>query len=111
MAAASKVGPDLGTIGSKFERRDLIRSVLDPGASIAVGYGTLSITLKDGGSRVGVAKSVTPEAVELTGVDNAVTRIATADIATRKSESYSLMPARLAGVDGQGRLRRSDRLS
>ena len=98
---ASKVGPELGTIGSKFERRDLIRSVLDPGASIAVGYGTLSITLKDGGSRVGVAKSVTPEAVELTGVDNAVTRIATADIATRKSESYSLMPEGLQASMGK----------
>jgi putative heme-binding domain-containing protein len=98
--SASKVGPDLKTIGHKFERRDLIRSVLEPGATIAVGYATTSVALKDGGSRVGVVKSVTPEAIELTGIDGTVTRIATADIASRKSGSFSLMPAGLHATMG-----------
>ena len=99
--SGGEVGPDLGSIGNKFERREMIRAVLDPGASIAVGYGTLAITLKDGGQRVGVAKSVTAEAIELTGVDGKVAKIATADIAARKSESYSLMPAGLQASMGK----------
>ena len=33
-------GPDLAAVGDKFPRRELIRAILDPSASIAVGYGT-----------------------------------------------------------------------
>src|SRR5262249_694280 len=37
---ASRAGPDLFAIGDSYPRRELIRSVLEPSATIAVGYGT-----------------------------------------------------------------------
>ena len=45
---------------------------------------------------MGVAKSVTPEAVELTGVDHAVTRIATADIAGPGFINFRILPTTYA---------------
>lgn len=90
--SASKVGPDLVAIGDKFGRQDLIRSILDPGKEVAVGYTTTTVTLKDGSARTGVVKSVTPEAVELMGVDGVKVRIAAADIASQTTENVSLMP-------------------
>src|SRR5207248_3049945 len=43
---ASKAGPDLAFVGDKFPRRELIRSVLEPSAAIAVGYGTTIVETK-----------------------------------------------------------------
>src|SRR6478752_2009629 len=45
--SAQKAGPDLAGIGDKFLRRELIRSVLEPSAVIAVGYGTTIVQTKD----------------------------------------------------------------
>lgn len=101
--SANKVGPDLGAIGDKFEKRDLIRAVQEPGATVAVGYGATAITTKQGETRNGVVKSVTPDTVELMGVDGHVTRIATADITSNKTDDVSLMPPGLCttmGADG-----------
>src|ERR1044071_2716309 len=38
-----RAGPDLSFIGDKFPRRDLITSVLEPSANIAVGYDSTTI--------------------------------------------------------------------
>jgi putative heme-binding domain-containing protein len=47
-------GPDLFAIGDKFPRRDLIRSVLEPSAAIAIGYETTTIEKKSGEVLMGV---------------------------------------------------------
>jgi mono/diheme cytochrome c family protein len=41
--SAGRAGPDLFTIGDKFPRRELIRSILEPSASIAIGYATTTL--------------------------------------------------------------------
>src|SRR5436305_15072871 len=38
--SSSKAGPDLFAVGDKFPRRELIDAVLQPSATIAIGYGT-----------------------------------------------------------------------
>ncbi len=48
------VGPELGAIGKSFDRAYLLRSLIDPGADIAVGYGIGSVTLKDGSMISGI---------------------------------------------------------
>ena len=90
--SGNKIGPDLGAIGDKFQRRDLIRSILEPAATVAVGYGTTTIETHDGTTRVGVVKSAGPDGVEMIGVDGARVRIAAADIASRKDDDVTLMP-------------------
>ena len=42
------VGPELGAIGKKHESDYLLRSLLNPQAEVAEGYGVGSLTLKDG---------------------------------------------------------------
>lgn len=42
------VGPELGAIGKKFDPDYLLRSLIDPQAEVAEGYGVGSLTLKDG---------------------------------------------------------------
>ena len=42
------VGPELGAIGKDFDAKYLLRSLVNPGAEVATGYGIGTITLKDG---------------------------------------------------------------
>ncbi|MDC0302601.1 c-type cytochrome, partial [bacterium] len=42
------VGPELGAIGKKHDAAYLLRSLINPGAEVADGYGMGTITLKDG---------------------------------------------------------------
>jgi putative heme-binding domain-containing protein len=98
--SGGKVGPDLGAIGDKFGKRDLIRSVLEPAATVAVGYGTTTIRTKDGQSRVGVIKSSGAEVVELMGVDGVVVKVPAGEIASQSTADVSLMPAGLHAAMG-----------
>ena len=41
-------GLDLGGIGKKLSAADLFIALTDPSASIAAGYSTVTVTLKDG---------------------------------------------------------------
>jgi putative heme-binding domain-containing protein len=100
--SASKAGPDLSAIGDKFPRWELIRSVLEPSATIAVGYGTTIVELKSGDEVQGVLKESTADAIELTGADGKRVRIATRDITAQRGSTVSLMPEGLqAGLSQQ----------
>jgi putative heme-binding domain-containing protein len=48
------VGPDLSKIGSIRAGRDLLESIVLPSSTIAQGYDTLNVTMKDGESYTGV---------------------------------------------------------
>jgi putative heme-binding domain-containing protein len=93
--SSALAGPDLFAIGDKFPRRDLIRSILNPSATIAVGYGATSITRKSGDPVIGVIKQATDAWVELKGADGKAVRVETADIASQSILPDSLMPAGL----------------
>jgi putative heme-binding domain-containing protein len=100
--SATKAGPDLSGIGDKFPRSELIRSILEPSATIAVGYGTTMVQTKDGETVEGVIKQATESWIELIGVDGKPARIAMADIADQRTSEVSLMPQGLeAGLTPQ----------
>ena len=61
----SKAGPDLFAIGDKFPRPELIDAILNPSASIAVGYETTIIETKSGDEFTGVIKGASAESIEL----------------------------------------------
>ncbi|MDB6109956.1 MAG: putative glucose/L-sorbosone dehydrogenase, distantly related to bacterial beta-galactosidase [Pedosphaera sp.] len=99
---ASKAGPDLSAVGDKFPRGELIRSVLEPSATIAVGYGTTILELKSGDEIQGVLKQSTADSLELAGADGKHVRIATRDIQEQRGSTISLMPEGLqAGLSHQ----------
>ncbi len=85
-------GPDLFAIGDKFPRRELIHSILEPSAAIAVGYATTTIETESGEQHDGVVKQVTASWVELMAADGRRQRVATADIASQRTSAISLMP-------------------
>lgn len=99
---SSKAGPDLQSIGDKYPRRDLIQSVLEPSAVIAVGYGTTVVETQAGEEIQGVVKSATAESLELVGGDGRHVVVATRDIRAQHGTSVSLMPEGLeAGMTPQ----------
>ena len=88
----SKAGPDLYAVGDRFPRLELIRALLEPSASIAVGYGTTIVETKSGDSFVGIIKETTPEYLDLMGSDGKHVRIATRHIQQQRGSDASLMP-------------------
>lgn len=87
-----KAGPDLSAIADKFPRRELIRAVLEPSATVTVGYGTTVIETKDDEEYQGVIKQATAEWLELVGGDGRAVRIAMNNIRDQRTTDLSLMP-------------------
>ena len=91
----SKAGPDLFAAGDKFPRSELIQSVLEPSATIAVGYATTIVEMKSGEEVSGIVKDVSADAIELMGADGKLVRIANRDIKAQRGSNVSLMPESL----------------
>jgi putative heme-binding domain-containing protein len=90
--SSSKAGPDLFTAGDKFPRRDLITAILEPSASIAVGYGSTIIETKTGDEIVGIIKQSTDRELELKTGDGQSVHVAVTDIKSQRGSNISLMP-------------------
>jgi putative heme-binding domain-containing protein len=85
-------GPDLFAIGDKFPKAEIVRSVLEPSASIAVGYGTTIVERKSAEEVQGVIKTASDAALEMMGADGKLVRIPTGDIRQQRTSALSLMP-------------------
>jgi len=85
-------GPDLSSVGDKFQRTELIRAVLEPSSSIAVGYATTIVQTKDGEEHRGVLTQATESWIELMDAGARPVRIETADIKNQSVSEFSLMP-------------------
>jgi putative heme-binding domain-containing protein len=90
--SSSRAGPDLVATGDKFGRREIIDAVLNPSASIAVGYSTTTIETKSGEEYAGIIKQITATEVGLMGADAKLVTVPAGDIATRRTSDVSLMP-------------------
>ncbi|RYD37361.1 MAG: c-type cytochrome, partial [Verrucomicrobiaceae bacterium] len=93
--SGSKAGPDLATIGDKFEKQDLIRSVLQPSSTIAVGYDNTLIHRKDGSTTAGVIRQATSGWMELMQADGTPVKVPTSDVASSETSPVSMMPENL----------------
>src|SRR5262245_57315364 len=96
--SSARVGPDLFAISDKFSRRDLIRSVLEPSATIAVGYDTTILETKSDEEYQGVIKQATEAWIELMGWDGKTFRVATSDVVARRTGGASFMPSGMETV-------------
>lgn len=52
--AGVMAGPNLAGIGAKHDRKYMLESMMNPGASVAPGFGIVSLTLKNGNSLGGI---------------------------------------------------------
>ncbi len=90
--SSSKAGEDLSFIGDKFPRHELITAILDPSATIAIGYESTMIVNKSGDEFTGVIKQANDSYFGLMAADGKLVRIPTGEIASRHGSKISLMP-------------------
>lgn len=90
-----RVGPDLSTIGQRRNARDLLEAVIFPSSSLARGYESHALLLRDGRSLTGLITRETADTLMLRTADQNETRIARNDIEEMKPSPLSIMPAGL----------------
>jgi putative heme-binding domain-containing protein len=91
-----QVGPDMAGIGLRYNREDLMTSVLEPSKQIANGYETLIITTAEGKQLAGVFKGETGDTVRLMDAEGKLHTILKKDIDERRISPISTMPNGLA---------------
>lgn len=84
-------GPDLAGIGAKRPREYILEAIVKPNATIAPGFDTIVLTLRDGSTVAGTVAKETAETVTLRGVDGKPLPVKKSDI-TRRETAPSGMP-------------------
>src|SRR5262245_967952 len=87
--SASKAGPALLAAGDKLPRREIIDSILEPSATIAIGYGATIVQTKSGDDFTGVIKQSTDALLELMTADGGKVKIPLADIQEQRGSAVS----------------------
>jgi putative heme-binding domain-containing protein len=95
MGKERKAGPSLQTIGDKFTREQLIKSILEPSAGIHPDHATTSVTKNDGKVINGVLQLRNKKELQLLDVEGKLVRIPAGDIDFEKPSTTSLMPTGL----------------
>jgi putative heme-binding domain-containing protein len=89
------IGPDLTGVAAKYDRAEVIRSVLDPSNRIAIGYQPVIVSTRDGRVETGVVRAESESAIELVDSEARITNIPKSDIEVRRVGNTSVMPAKL----------------
>ena len=90
--AEAQKGPYLGNIAQTYTRPELARNILEPGATIAQGFATELIKLKDGSQQVGFITLESADNVKMRNVAAQEFTFAVKDIAERMKLPISVMP-------------------
>lgn len=90
------VGPDLSTIGVKYGRDELIRSILSPSAAIGYSFRSLVLGLTDGRVITGLPVEDTPDRLVIKTAEGRRISLAPRSIEDRRNSDVSLMPEGLA---------------
>jgi putative heme-binding domain-containing protein len=94
------VGPDLTAVGSRFDRRALLESILEPSKVIDEKFRNTRFTLKDGTTFTGAIEREDPEKVSVreTPFVEKATELGKADIVRREASLVSPMPEGLVNI-------------
>ncbi len=90
--AGGKVGPALDNIANVLTREQILESLIEPSARLAPGYGTVTVTLKDGQVVTGILEEESKEEIILRTSDAEPMEIAISRIEKRQN-GLSAMPA------------------
>ena len=88
----TEVGPDLSEIGKKYNRAQLLETILEPSKKIEPKYLTYVVETVEGQIITGLLVKRTLEAVVLRDAKNQLVRVATDDIELLVTQQKSLMP-------------------
>jgi putative membrane-bound dehydrogenase-like protein len=85
-------GPYLGNIAQTYKRPDLAQNILDPNKTIAQGFASEMITMKDGTQQMGFITLEGANEVKLRNIASQEFTFKTADIKERQKLPMSMMP-------------------
>ncbi|MGE3819932.1 MAG: PQQ-dependent sugar dehydrogenase [Isosphaeraceae bacterium] len=88
----AEVGPDLSTIGKKYDRAQLLESILEPSKFIDPQYVTYLVETKDGRVLSGLLVEKDDREVALRDAQNKVLRLPTSNVEHLVTQPQSLMP-------------------
>jgi putative membrane-bound dehydrogenase-like protein len=91
-----KVGPDLSNIGNILSREQILEALVDPGARLSPGFGTVKITLTDGDEATGILMSESDKEIELKTSDAEPLKIELSRISKRQNYPSGMPPMGLA---------------
>lgn len=86
------IGPELTTIGKKFDKTALLDAIINPSAAILLGYEPWLINTSDGVSYFGFIVSENKQSLTIKDVSGRQHNIATDKIVLRQKQEKSLMP-------------------
>jgi putative heme-binding domain-containing protein len=90
--AGEGYGPDLTTIGTTLQRREILRAIFFPNEKVDPKYHTTVVATRDGKTVRGLLVSETAQAVTLKPSDAPTVTIEKGQIASRRTEAMSIMP-------------------
>jgi putative heme-binding domain-containing protein len=91
-----RVGPELTDLALKYDRAELVRSILQPNTRVAEGYTSSSFELDDGTILFGMVRTEDAENLELYDNAGETRRVDKRSIVDRATSKVSLMPEGLA---------------
>ena len=91
----AQVGPDLTGLVLKYDKAEVVKSVLEPSNRLATGYQPWLLARHDGTVLTGLLRTETDTYLELADAEGKLFRVPKADIETRKLSEVSMMPAGL----------------
>lgn len=101
-SSGGEVGPSLVGIATKYNRQQLIESVLYPSKQILDGYQQTRIVTTSEQVKIGIVRSMTPEELTLVDADGKKIVLKKEDVAEQKVLEKSIMPEGLqAGLSPQ----------
>ncbi len=84
------IGPDLASIGNTLNRKQLLESLIAPNNRIAPGFGSITVTTKNGQQVTGVLNEETQSSLTIQDADGKTTQL-TKDQITEQTNSPSAM--------------------
>ncbi|WP_165248736.1 PVC-type heme-binding CxxCH protein [Paludisphaera soli] len=98
------VGPDLSTIGVKYGKDELLRSILNPSAAISYNFRSVILALEDGRILTGLPVEESNGSTTIKTAQGERLVVPAADVEERRFSEVSLMPENLAGTMTDGEL-------
>jgi putative heme-binding domain-containing protein len=89
---ATGIGPALDGLATKYDKAEVVRSVLEPSARIATGYQPAVIARRDGTVVTGLVRAETEASLELVDSQGRPIRVARSEIDRRQIGEVSTMP-------------------
>jgi putative membrane-bound dehydrogenase-like protein len=91
-ASGNDIGPELTTIGKKFDKVALLDAIINPSAGIVFGYEAWLVNTKDGQSVFGFLVSENKQSIVIKDITGNKHIIAQDKISSKKKQEKSLMP-------------------